>query len=245
MLYLIGNGPSRKSVDLDNWLSTDEWWGFNGIYTEGYQPDLLFAMDIPVQRSVFDDEYYKKGKVAVGNWEPMEIELWDALKLGCDTDKMFEIRKDGDTHFIAQGFQDYMTFIAYNSIHQNNIIMYEFPKLKNLFGGMSALGYAAEKGYRDICLIGFDALIDSDPSNIYEGSGLFYYLDKYTEESRRHIVNTQQAQFKALLKEYININVFYFKNPLVGLEKIEYNSLSYENSEEWILGQGLESEYNA
>ena len=46
-------------------------------------------------------------------------------------------------------------------------------------------------------------------------------------------------------KEYININVFYFKNPLVGLEKIEYNSLSYENSEEWILGQGLESEYNA
>jgi len=243
MLYLIGNGPSRRNIDLDNFH--DEWWGFNGVYTEGYRPDLLFAMDIPVQRSIFDDEYYKKGKIAVGNWEPMEIELWDAVKMGWGNQKMFEIRKDGDTHFIVQGFQDYMTLIAYNSIHVNNIIMYDFPKLKNLFGGMSALGYAAEKGYKDICLMGFDALIDSNPSNIYEGSGLFYYLDKYTEESRHHIVNTQRAQFKALLKEYININVFFFKNPLVGLEKIEYNSINYENSEEWILGEGLESEYNA
>jgi hypothetical protein len=108
---------------------------------------------------------------------------------------------------------------------------------------MSALGYAAEKGYKDICLIGFDALVDSNPSNVYEGTGVLNYLDKYTEESR--IIDVQQSQFKALLKEYININVYFYKNPLVGSEKIEYNSINYENSEEWILGEGLESEYNA
>ena len=31
MLYLIGNGPSRKDFDWDSFLEEGhEWWGFNG-----------------------------------------------------------------------------------------------------------------------------------------------------------------------------------------------------------------------
>ena len=52
----------------------------------------------------------------------------------------------------------------------------------------------------------------------------------------------QQSQFIALLEEFEDVNVF-FKNPLTGNVKVEYNELYYyENSDRWILGQGFESD---
>jgi len=56
------------------------------------------------------------------------------------------------------------------------------------------------------------------------------------------VLNAQRSQFIALLKYYENCSV-YWKNPLDIEDKILYNELYYyENSERWILGQGLESE---
>ena len=36
--------------------------------------------------------------------------------------------------------------------------MYNYDKLKNTFCGISALGYAAYQGHKEITLVGFDAL---------------------------------------------------------------------------------------
>ena len=46
MLTIVGNGPSRQDVDLNN---IGEWWGCNAIYRDGYHPDILWAGDIPIQ----------------------------------------------------------------------------------------------------------------------------------------------------------------------------------------------------
>ena len=242
MLYLIGNGPSRKDFDWDSFLEEGhEWWGFNGIYQQ-QKPDLLFALDIPVQRQVIDDMYHYENKVAVGDFDPIPMEMWDLMTNGFEyshqPQNIFKVRKDGDDLFTIQGFDDVVSCIGYSSVHKDNIVIYNNPKLKNLFGGMSALGYAAEHKYTDICLIGFDALEHADPTSIYSGDYL-NYQDEYTEESR--VFHTQQQQFLALLKEYENINV-YWKKPLDGLVKVDYNVLNYENSEEWILGVGHLSE---
>ena len=92
-----------------------------------------------------------------------------------------------------------------------------------------------------IRLYGFDALLGDNYSNVYEGSK--NYSHKYNIESR--VISAQRSQFIALLKEFNNSEV-YVQNPLAEIERVEYNKLTYyENSERWILGQGLESEYNA
>ena len=69
---------------------------------------------------------------------------------------------------------------------------------------------------------------------------IFLKLSQTEFDSR--VLNAQRSQFIALLKEFEDVNV-YFKNPLTGTVKIEYNELYYyENSERWILGEGLESD---
>jgi len=118
--------------------------------------------------------------------------------------------------------------------------MYNFDKLKNLYGGMSALGYAAINGYKEITLVGFDAL---DPTinsadSAFAGSGLINYRDKYTEE--HGVFNIQRTQFVSLLKDDLFNDVkVYFKNPLDNLQEVIYNELTYfENSKDrWVLGE--------
>ena len=158
MLYLIGNGPSQKNVDWEE-FKDKEWWGFNAVSNNIVKPDLLFAIDIEVQAKIVDEEYYKTNKVAFAEFETVPIEMWDMMKMGIgEYDNFYEIRKDGDTEFSVQGSYDGKEcfFIGISGDYGNNIVMYNNPKLKNLFGGMSALGYAIENGYKDICLIGFD-----------------------------------------------------------------------------------------
>ena len=61
--------------------------------------------------------------------------------------------------------------------------MYNYDKLKNTFCGISALGYAAYQGHKEITLIGFDALdpeIDNT-GNVYEGTK--FYKTKYNKDA--------------------------------------------------------------
>jgi hypothetical protein len=105
--------------------------------------------------------------------------------------------------------------------------------------GMSALGYAMHLGVERINLIGFDGLeFEGEPSNIYEGS--VNYPTKYTTEDA--VLQVQRSQFIALLEWFYGKGSVYWKNPLDKEDEIKYNELPYyENSESWILGQGLES----
>ena len=237
MLYIVGNGNSRKTIDLDH-IGT--WYGCNGVYRD-YTPNVLFAVDIPIQSEVFETDYYKHNKVAVGNWEPIEIEHALLLKEGYRFGdyRINEYINEGDTHVIVQGDEDWVNFLGFDNQYKDNIISYNTPHLKNLFCGMSALGYAMEAGEPEICLIGFDALEDENVSNVYEGTR--NYPPKYTEESR--VLNAQRSQFIALLEGYKSSKV-YFGNPIDGFKNIEYTRLYYyeNNNDGWVLGQGLESD---
>ena len=176
-------------------------------------PTYCLHLILSVQRQVIDDMYHYENKVAVGDFDPIPMEMWDLMTNGFEYSHhlrtYLKLEKTGTIRFTIQGFDDVVSCIGYSSVHKDNIVIYNNPKLKNLFGGMSALGYAAEHKYTDICLIGFDALEHADPTSIYSGDYL-NYQDEYTEESK--VFHTQQQQFLALLKEYENINV-YWKKP--------------------------------
>ena len=111
-----------------------------------------------MQHQAVVDGCLEKGRVAVGDWNPMEIELYEDLKFMHSTIfvKIIENRSEDDTHFVVQGEGDEVYFTAYPVKETNeNIIMYNFPKIKNTFCGISALGYASYNGYKDITLVGF------------------------------------------------------------------------------------------
>lgn len=242
MLHIVGNGPSRKQYDLN---SFEEWWGCNAIYTEGVYPNILFCLDIPVQHDAIEKGIHKHCPIAMGDWYgAMDISHYEELVevytiMGA---KIITNRSESDTHFIAQGEgEDKVYLTCYNIVPPNeNIIMYNNEKLKNTFCGISALGYAAYNGYKEITLVGFDALDPDiqDYDNALKGLDISSYAHKYTEE---HAVFTiQKYQFVSLLKDDLFKDIaVYFKNPIDEDKKVVYNELTYyENSKErWVLGE--------
>jgi hypothetical protein len=194
----------------------------------------VFAVDMPVQKELVTSDYYRGNLVAFADIDPLPIELFGSL--ASTMEGVCEVNiKDDDTHFIIQGDGESTDFLGL--IRPDLIVTYNDPMLRNLFTGMSALGFAMDNGYERVNLIGFDALEGDNFENIYEGS--VNYMHKYNTESE--VLNAQRSQFIALLREYNDCSV-YLGNPLDKGRSIKYNELSYyEVSEEWILGQGLKS----
>lgn len=238
MLTIVGNGPSRKKYKLNE---LGEWWGCNLIFEEE-PPHLLFAIDIEAQCEIINNNYYRNHKVYVGEWNPLEIGHLEGVYFGYSLSNynggLVKHLHEDDTDFVVQGNGESADFLGYNNKYSENLLTTNDTELRNLFSGMSALGYAMQNGYEEVVLLGFDALQFGDPSNVYEGSGRLGYLNKYTEESR--VFDAQRSQFIALLKNYPNTKV-YFKNSVDELELIEYTELPYyETSPEWILGIGFQ-----
>tara|TARA_Y100000004_G_scaffold190134_1_gene246795 strand:- start:2908 stop:3618 length:711 start_codon:yes stop_codon:yes gene_type:complete len=233
MLTIVGNGTNRVMPTYGK----DRFWGCNAFYRDA-NPEILFTVDIPMQREVIEWGYAEANKVAVGNWEILPIDMIEPLKMGFGNTKIIESISPDSEYLVVQGDDEVTTFLGLSSPQMKNIIMYNNPELKNLFCGMSALGYAMLNGEKEITLTGFNALEDDNWSNNYEGTQ--NYLHKYSSDSR--VLNAQRSQFIALLEEFEDVKV-YFKNPLTGTVKVEYNELYYyEDSERWILGEGLESD---
>ena len=69
MLTIVGNGPSRKDIDLN---SLDRCYGCNAVHRDA-TPELLFAVDIPMQAAILQTDYHKNNRVVFPGWEPLEI----------------------------------------------------------------------------------------------------------------------------------------------------------------------------
>ena len=233
---IVGNGPSRLSVDLG--AINHEVWGCNAIYRDTSVCDIVFAVDMPMQKELVESDYYRKNLVAFADIEPLPIEMMEIMKPGFEySHEVIVTKKPDDTHFIIQGDGESTDFLGL--IRPELIVTYNDSLLRNLFTGMSALGYAMLNKYTTINMVGFDALESDNFENIYVGSE--NYLHKYTAGSQ--VLNAQRSQFIALLEWYYGKGSVYWQNSLDESDEIKYNELSYyENSEEWILGQGLKSE---
>ena len=229
---ILGNGPSRFDFEFN---TSHEVWGCNAIYRDTDKCDLVFAVDMPVQKEIVESGYYRGNHVAFADIDPIPIEMIELFQ--SDFNGPVISLKEDDTHFIIQGNDSRTDFLGLKNPHL--ITTYNEPMLKNLMTGMSALGYAMALGIKTINLVGFDGLeLEGEPSNIYEGS--VNYPSKYTTEDA--VLQVQRSQFIALCEWYYGKGSLYWQNPLDKEDEIMYNELSYyEISEEWILGQGLES----
>ena len=57
--YIIGNGPSRKGLDLDTLDGTT--FGCNALYRD-YSPDYLVSGDSTIIKEICESEYPKNNK---------------------------------------------------------------------------------------------------------------------------------------------------------------------------------------
>ena len=159
--------------------------------------------------------------------------------------EVVENRVEGDDRFVVQG-EDYRGegqrtyMIGYSYSHVSNIVIYTNELLKNTFCGIYALGYAVHHGHKKICLAGYDSLQFGDLQNIYGPDDCYTYNETYTEQNSG-VGRPQQAQFVALLehinKEYPDVEL-YFKNPIDGFDRIDYNDIisRFNIEDKWILG---------
>ena len=246
MLYLVGNGPSRKDFDLNQ---LDQWWGMNMIYRD-YQPELVFIHDIAPQNEMVKDKYYKNHKVCTGEWNELPMEMWEVMQYGLPGKEIIQTRAPDDDRFVVQGEgpigKDRTYMVGYTIAHSNNIVIYKNDLLRNLFCGMYALAYAVHHGHKQICLFGYDALQYDELQNIYGPEDCDTYHEVYTEV--QGVGTVQKAQFVALLEhintDYPDVEIF-FKNSIDGFDKVEYNDIlsRYNIEDKWILDKGcLESE---
>jgi hypothetical protein len=60
--YIIGNGPSRKDIDLSSLRESEaRVWGCNALYRD-FTPDYLVAVDKEMIKEIMDSGYHKMNK---------------------------------------------------------------------------------------------------------------------------------------------------------------------------------------
>ena len=57
--YIIGNGPSRKGLDLNSLKATGQTYGCNALYRD-FVPDYIFSVDAKMTQKMVDDKVYEK-----------------------------------------------------------------------------------------------------------------------------------------------------------------------------------------
>ena len=74
--WIIGNGPSRKGVDLNDLDGTT--FGCNALYRD-FTPDYLLSGDAGVIKEICSTDYPKNNKCIFPDWNPIPVEYEQAL----------------------------------------------------------------------------------------------------------------------------------------------------------------------
>jgi len=78
-LYVLGNGESRKDIDINELKKTGRVWGCNAIYRD-YDLDGLVAVDPMLEHEIYRSGYAHKNKCYFRSWDNMPVEHFDMMK---------------------------------------------------------------------------------------------------------------------------------------------------------------------
>ena len=74
--WIIGNGPSRKGIDLEELEGTT--FGCNALYRD-FTPDYLVSGDAGVIKEICATGYPKQNKCIFPDWAPIPLDYQEAL----------------------------------------------------------------------------------------------------------------------------------------------------------------------
>jgi len=112
-VFSIGNGESRKGVDLEKLRSHGKIYGCNALYRD-FVPDVLVAVDQGIMHEIYHSGYAHNNECYFRNWSKVPAELYEnMIKAGATDDDILlskqeniilENKRDSDTkEFVMHG----------------------------------------------------------------------------------------------------------------------------------------------
>tara|TARA_B100001564_G_C20656659_1_gene679528 strand:+ start:162 stop:872 length:711 start_codon:yes stop_codon:yes gene_type:complete len=218
MIFVIGNGASRKNVNLDILKQHGKVIGCNALYRD-FTPDHLFTNDCEVLHEIISSQYTTANETYIlqGELQFLPEELYYDIKLGLEN--LIENEKDDSVEFIVHGTEN-KTFLSW--IPKNNKIKFTLWSDNNRMynTGYNACRLACELyPNEEIYMIGFD--IFGDRNNLYDNTNGYYKPDTPHHEEQGWI-----HLFNQLPSIYPNINIRRVIDYGPELENIQ--SITYE-----------------
>ena len=227
--FIIGNGPSRKQVKLNELEGTT--FGCNAIHRD-FKPDYLVSGDAGVIKEICATQYPKKHNCIFPDWSPVPLDFKDII-IEPLREQGFAIEESNpNNHKYIQIFGNEHT--DSKQVHvigcdplwkiQNMRGTEDNPEFGvNFFCGSQAMLQASIMGFDEIGLIGFDSIWNFKADtyqNIYAGTQN-YMRKKETSRLRvgtddpNSMVGTQEAQIKKVLDRFAGCHYNIYK----GLKK--------------------------
>jgi hypothetical protein len=103
--FILGNGESRKSVDLDDLKTKGVVYGCNALFRD-FTPDALICVDGGMMHEVYANGYASKNKCYFRSWSKLPGEMYDMLVEGTIFDSggyTIENPKQGRKEFVLNG----------------------------------------------------------------------------------------------------------------------------------------------
>ena len=225
--YIIGNGPSRKGLDLDTLEGTT--FGCNALYRD-YSPDYLVSGDSNIIKEICKSEYPKDNECIFPDYDPIPIDMKDIILTQFDSSYTI---KESDLDRWEEcwifGLQDDISDIM--EVHVVGVDSLwkitnmqgteEDPRFSvNFFAGSQAMAQASIMGFDEVCLVGFDSIWNHQEDtyqNIYAGTNA-YKREKETSRLRvgtdnpNSLLGTQEAQIKKVIDKFQNVNYTIYNN---------------------------------
>ena len=87
-VFCLGNGPSRKSFDLEILKTFGTVIGCNAIYRD-FTPDILVANDSKMSHLIYRSGYPLKNKTYLSDWTPIPRMVAQTMVDDLATDKKY------------------------------------------------------------------------------------------------------------------------------------------------------------
>ena len=218
MIFVIGNGSSRKNINLNILKQHGKVIGCNALYRD-FTPDHLFTNDCEVLHEIISSQYTNTNETYIlqGEIQFLPEELYHDIKMGLEN--LIENEKNDSVEFIVHGTEN-KTFLSW--IPKNNKIKFttwsDNNKMYNT--GYNACRLACELYSNDeIYMIGFD--IFGDRNNLYDNTNGYYSPDTPHHEEQGWV-----QLFNQLPSLYTDINISRVIDYGPELEKIP--SITYK-----------------
>ena len=197
-VFLIGNGESRKGLDLNKLKPKGRVYGCNALYRD-FKPDVLISVDHGIMHEIYHSGYCYENETWFRDWNKLPGMMFDSLvqmnnkddivkqndKNDCEEFVMHGANMDGEATILREDGTTYKKNIKQNvttiswvkpddKVKNINDIM---PDNRDIGWASGALtGYIAcnQEKPTNAYLIGHDLVSDTDTvNNIYKGSNYY------------------------------------------------------------------------
>jgi hypothetical protein len=235
--YIIGNGPSRKGLDLDTLDGTT--FGCNALFRD-YSPDYLVSGDSSILKELCASEYPKHNKCIFPDYECIPMDYKEIILMNFDPSfKIKQSNPNNKENVWIFGLEDDVSDIM--EVHVIGVEPdWQIQNMKgtvddtmfsvNFFSGSQAMAQASIMGFDEVCLVGFDSIWNYQADtyqNIYAGTNA-YTREKETARLRvgtdnpNSLLGTQEAQIKKVIDRFEKIDYTIYND---GIKKpLTYNS---------------------